>query len=111
MTKNISRSEQKGFTLIELLIVITIILVLMGLIVGVGRNILDDRAKVLTTSHRMNQVLTGLEQYGSGTDLVSRLQRVGGHHVELASLRSIITFLTDELGNDIRTFERDEHRD
>ena len=69
---------------------------------------LGDRAKELTTSHRMNQVLTGLEQYERGQTLLLAYNVPQDMIVSWPAC-TIITFLTDELGNDIRTFERDEH--
>lgn len=106
------RVSPRAFTLIELLVVIAIILVLAALIVGAGRSLLGDRAKVLLTTQRMNQALTGLSQYTSGSDLVPRLQALAGLDLNLVSLRTVVSridALMEETGSDFSAVQREVH--
>jgi prepilin-type N-terminal cleavage/methylation domain-containing protein len=91
----------RAFTLIELLIVISIILLLAALTVAVGMRYVRERSMILATSHRMQQVLTGLAQYSTSSDLPERLQRVTGFNKQFVSLKSAISLLTDKYGLDI----------
>lgn len=92
---------RRAFTLIELLVVIAIILVLTALILGVGAGWLRERAKIMVTSHRLNQVQTGLAQYSNGVDLAEHLQRLDGFDRRLGTLQAILSQLTDHLGLDL----------
>jgi prepilin-type N-terminal cleavage/methylation domain-containing protein len=100
--------QRSAFTLVELLVVAAIIAAVSALLISLT-GVLRGSSKELLTTHRMNQVLNGLEQYTTEGDLIERLQLAGGLDRRFSNLRGIIGLLTQEYGTDIRTMERDEH--
>lgn len=90
-----------AFSLIELLVVITIIVILVGLIVGVGAGWIRERARILVTSNRINQVQVGLAQYSTGADLAELLQRIDGFDRRLGNLQAVLNELIDKCKLDL----------
>ena len=98
-----------GFTLVELLIVIAIVVSLATITIVFGIGYVRERALVLTTTHRMQQVLTGLAQYTTSGDLPERLQRVVGFDRQFLTLGKAVSLLSDTYGLDLTTATRGTH--
>lgn len=99
--------HRAAFTLIELLVVVAIIALLAALLLsGIGP--LRQKMKALATTRTMQQVLSTMEQYGTGgIDLPSAIHTAAtGTELRLAPLRKVFDTLIGTYSLDITKAKR-----